>query len=389
MSTGKSGFWVWRPKWHQDVCYSIGYQVNGVCDATLCRSEDGLNFHSISAPRRIGAQYGEDTILFLPDQSALCLFRNFDGNQTTGLGRALPPYEEWDWKSLNQRVAGPNMIQLPDGRIIVATRLYDGAIRTSFAWVDPANHTLSECFTLPSGGDTGYAGLVWKDDLLWISYYSSHEGKASIYLAKVAFDSPDSVQPVQSANTDGWIDLIAAVDPVKDVSTRNNWRADQNLWEKQGSDLVFLESNNSGEILLPNTENITDFEIRMAMTRESGTRGIDFKIPTPGGATPIIIGANTGSQLKGTPRPLNFVSHPLTTGQRMEVVITVRSTGTNAGIKVEADGKPIIDWRGDYRSELGVIDTYQSKRIGLWIGLPPKSDPVSKFRFHEILFRRL
>src|SRR5205085_7380324 len=39
--------------------------------------------------------------------------------------------------------------------------------------------------TLPSGGDTSYAGLVWHEGLLWVSYYSSHEGKASIYLAKV------------------------------------------------------------------------------------------------------------------------------------------------------------------------------------------------------------
>ena len=36
------------------------------------------------------------------------------------------------------------------------------------------------------GGDTSYAGLVWREDLLWISYYSSHEGKTSIYLAKVS-----------------------------------------------------------------------------------------------------------------------------------------------------------------------------------------------------------
>ena len=42
--------------------------------------------------------------------------------------------------------------------------------------------------TLPSGGDTSYPGLVWHDGLLWISYYSSHEGKKSaIYLAKVRF----------------------------------------------------------------------------------------------------------------------------------------------------------------------------------------------------------
>jgi hypothetical protein len=39
--------------------------------------------------------------------------------------------------------------------------------------------------TLPSGGDCSYPGMVWHDDRLWISYYSSHEGKTSIYLAKV------------------------------------------------------------------------------------------------------------------------------------------------------------------------------------------------------------
>ena len=33
-----------------------------------------------------------------------------------------------------------------------------------------------------------YTGLVWHNDLLWISYYSSHEGKTSIYLAKVRID---------------------------------------------------------------------------------------------------------------------------------------------------------------------------------------------------------
>jgi hypothetical protein len=27
--------------------------------------------------------------------------------------------------------------------------------------------------------------MVWSDRRLWISYYSSHEGKSSIYLAQV------------------------------------------------------------------------------------------------------------------------------------------------------------------------------------------------------------
>ena len=38
---------------------------------------------------------------------------------------------------------------------------------------------------LPSAGDCSYPGLVWHDELLWISYYSTHEEKTQIYLAKV------------------------------------------------------------------------------------------------------------------------------------------------------------------------------------------------------------
>jgi hypothetical protein len=38
---------------------------------------------------------------------------------------------------------------------------------------------------LPSGGDTSYPGMVWHEGILWMSYYSSHEGKTSIYLARI------------------------------------------------------------------------------------------------------------------------------------------------------------------------------------------------------------
>jgi len=30
--------------------------------------------------------------------------------------------------------------------------------------------------------------MVWHDDLLWMSYYSSHEGRSSIYLAQLSID---------------------------------------------------------------------------------------------------------------------------------------------------------------------------------------------------------
>ena len=77
------------------------------------------------------------------------------------------------------------ILQLPNGPIVAGTRLYDGKVRTSLSWLDPEAGKLVELLALPSGGDTSYPGLVWHDDLLWMSYYSSHEGKAAIYLAKI------------------------------------------------------------------------------------------------------------------------------------------------------------------------------------------------------------
>ena len=77
------------------------------------------------------------------------------------------------------------MIRLPDGRIVAAVRLYDNGARTSLMWLDSDGAKLTEFLKLPSGGDTSYAGLAWHEGLLWVSYYSSHEGKACVYLAKV------------------------------------------------------------------------------------------------------------------------------------------------------------------------------------------------------------
>ena len=83
------------------------------------------------------------------------------------------------------KIGGSQLLPLPDGRIVVAARLYDGGVRTALLWLDPSKAKLTEFLKLPSGGDTSYAGLVWHEERLWVSYYSSHEGATSIYLAKV------------------------------------------------------------------------------------------------------------------------------------------------------------------------------------------------------------
>lgn len=187
-SIGDPGFWLWRTQWQNGTAYSMGYDTDR--DRTkralrFYKSDDGRKFETLVPRVPAPNGCGEDKILFLEDGSALCLLRHETGDRLGQLGTAQPPYKDWTWRDLNLRIGGPNMIQLADGRILAATRLYDGGTRTSLSWLDPEKATLTEVLKLPSGGDTSYAGMVMHEGLLWISYYSSHEGKTSIYLAKV------------------------------------------------------------------------------------------------------------------------------------------------------------------------------------------------------------
>lgn len=177
--------WLWRVTWDRGVAYGVGYHTREPRFTRLYRSDDGREFQPV-VPVLLDAGYpNEATLNFLPDATALVLQRR-DGDPATGLlGRSKPPYHDWTWTDLGVKIGGPNWIRLPDGRWLAAVRLYDGGARTSLCRLDPDTGRFEEALSLPSGGDTSYAGLAWHEGMLWVSYYSSHEGKTSIYLAKV------------------------------------------------------------------------------------------------------------------------------------------------------------------------------------------------------------
>ena len=182
---GDPNIWLWRVAWRKKTAYSIGYDTAAEKFVRLYSSQDGRRFDPLVSSLFDEGQPNETSLLFQPDDTALCLLRR-DGNAASAkLGLARPPYTNWDWRDLGIKIGGPHMIRLPDGRIVAAVRLYDNGVRTSLMWLDSHAAKLSEFLRLPSGGDTSYAGLAWHEGLLWVSYYSSHEGKACVYLAKV------------------------------------------------------------------------------------------------------------------------------------------------------------------------------------------------------------
>jgi len=185
---GDPNFWLWRVTWHKGTAYGIGYGVGTEKGSLrLYASKDGKHFETLVKPLLEGGYPNETSIVFDGD-TAYCLLRR-DATPINGqLGVAEPPYTDWQWKDVGTRIGGPHMLRLPDGRFVAAVRLYDGGVRTSLGWIDPASGKFTETLKLPSGGDTSYPGLVFHDGLLWVSYYASHEGKTSIYLAKVRIE---------------------------------------------------------------------------------------------------------------------------------------------------------------------------------------------------------
>lgn len=196
---GDPDFWLWRITWHDDQAFGIGYGCNQQPRSVrLYQSDDGRTFET-RVENLFDQGYPNESSIVFDDDTAYCLLRR-DGNPNTALiGISQNPYTDWQWKDLGVRIGGPHMVKLDDGRLLAAVRLHDGNVRTSLCWIDVQEGKLTEFLALPSGGDTSYAGLVSHEGRLWVSYYSSHEGKTSIYLASVELPpriSPKSVGTV-------------------------------------------------------------------------------------------------------------------------------------------------------------------------------------------------
>ena len=188
---GDPDLWLWRVTWHRGVAYSVGYGTQrdpARRTIRLYTSRDGKVFET-RADRIIDKNgMSEHALLFLEDDTCLCLLRHdapSGGGGAAQLGRARPPYREWTWKDASARIGGPQMIRLPDGRILAAGRFHEERAHTGLRELDPGTGAFTGRLALPSGGDNSYPGMVRHQGLLWVSYYSSHEGKANIYLAKV------------------------------------------------------------------------------------------------------------------------------------------------------------------------------------------------------------
>jgi hypothetical protein len=184
------GWWLWRVRWHKNQAYGFAYN----------RKQNAINLYS-GNPRRSfllhqpfalslhkhKKGYPNESDLIFDNNNAFAIVRRDADSYSAQLGHSTFPYNKWRWISLGRYIGGPVMLRLDDNCALVAGRIVkQGKLVTGLLKMNLSNGNLQELMILPSAGDNSYPGLVLRDGMLYVSYYSSHEdNKSSVYLANI------------------------------------------------------------------------------------------------------------------------------------------------------------------------------------------------------------
>ncbi len=174
--------WLWRITWKDGIGYGVVYQLSDTADWTvrLLKTTNGLDYSQV-VQLSVTGQPNEATVRFAPNGDMKILVRRENGDHSAWLGSSSAPYTKWKWTDIGESLGGPNMIYLPNGTLFLGGRVKG---KTGLGTLDEQGK-FKLLYTLSSAGDNSYPGFYIQKDTLIVSYYSSHEGKTSIYICRI------------------------------------------------------------------------------------------------------------------------------------------------------------------------------------------------------------
>jgi len=180
--------WLWRITWFKGKAYGVVYQLDkgtGQSKIYLVESKDGVNY-SLVTPLEVEGSPNETALNITPEGKLALLVRREGKNEDGLYGESSFPFKKWNWVHTGFKLGGPKFIFAPSGEMLIGTRTFSkkGEWLTGLLVSDKTG-SFRQIFEFPSKGDCSYPGMLIYNDILYFSYYSSHQGKPSIYMAQI------------------------------------------------------------------------------------------------------------------------------------------------------------------------------------------------------------
>lgn len=177
--------WIWRVTWNQGIGYGILYQVyERPWKAFVVQTKDGKYYERV-AKINVDRDPNESTIRFDKNNRMYILVRRESGDKMGVLAEGDFPYRNFTYYPLKEQLGGPNFLFLNYNRLVIGSRSVKKTGSVMALHVSDLQGNILKTIKLPSRGDNSYPGMVIYKRKLWVVYYSSHEGKANIYMAVI------------------------------------------------------------------------------------------------------------------------------------------------------------------------------------------------------------
>ncbi|WP_099036271.1 hypothetical protein [Lacimicrobium alkaliphilum] len=187
---GDRNWWLWRLRWHQGVAYGIAYSRKAQ-RVSLYAGNPRRTFECIYPDlfslSTHGKGYPNESDMFFDNDGRMYVLLRRDADTCTAqLGVADAPYKRWQWTDLGVYIGGPAILAIDNSRALVCGRVWtEQGPKTALLKMDLAGKRPELLQFLPSAGDNSYPGMVFNQQGLYISYYSTHERKTMVYLTRL------------------------------------------------------------------------------------------------------------------------------------------------------------------------------------------------------------
>jgi len=182
-------FIFWKPLAHKGKYYATAHRKaegnagGKLREVHLITSDDGLKWKKVSTIR--AGNWESETTIYIDARDQMLAFLRTKYSVPGHVLESAPPYTEWKQRDAGTHFSGHSVITIK-GTTYLLSRTLDSTGKKSGTMIYTlADGKLQPYCALPSGGDCAYAEAAEMGDDMLVSYYSTHEGATSVYVAVV------------------------------------------------------------------------------------------------------------------------------------------------------------------------------------------------------------